>query len=187
MTNKKRINPKGKIYNAEQKRAIIDIIDKGLALFASEAHITTELIENKVVKLSLAACKALIAARKRKLAISKTKLITEEELNRGLAVLRLECIYATAFQRGDYKTALAATKELAEIHGVYIASKPSKVVKTVTNNTQNVLHITEDVVNSLDQFSDEQLKAALDQQEISPAQAQYLIDRREGKQPDEET
>lgn len=114
---------------------------------------------------------------KKKITVSPELLSTEEDNNRGLLIMRYECIYGSAMERGDLKTALAAAKELGAIQGIMNEVKQQAKPFNRTNivTTHNVLAIPQTTIDNLDALTDTQLRIGLSKGELSDEQADFLF------------
>lgn len=172
-------------YAPEHRVHITATIDKGIAYAASNDSVVKTLIET-VPQMNRARALALIAWRKRSIAITQARLVTLEDQNRGELILRLECVYALAMERGDVKGALSAAKELGILFGVSSPQQStSRSPRNVTHN--NVMfNIPDSQLDSLNELTDAQLRHALAKQEVSEPQAQFLVDSRVGLEVEED-
>jgi hypothetical protein len=177
MAEKIRKNPQ---WTAGEKEDITTIIDVGLAYGLPVEAIVTDLVDH-FSKMSRTMAIAYVANRKREIPVSKARLQMEEDLNRGVQLLRYESIYGLAMQRGDLKAALTAAKEIGAVQGLTV-DMPSKPVKSRSVNVENmnVLGIPDSVLKGLEEMSEEQLQISWANHEFTEDQAKLLYDQSRG-------
>ncbi len=178
MADKLRRNPQ---WTAAEKEDITTIIDVGFAYGLPVEAIVTDLVDH-FSKMSRTMAIAYVANRKREIPISKARLQMEEDLNRGVQLLRYEGIYGLAMQRGDLKAALSAAKEIGLVQGLTadMPVKTGRSPRSVNVENMNVLGIPESVLNGLEELSDEQLKISWSNHEFTEDQAKLLYDQSRG-------
>lgn len=171
---------RGPQWTAAEREDIITLIDCGFAYGLPVEAIVTDLVDH-FHKMSRAMAVGYVTARKRELPVSKARLQMEEDLNRGVQLLRYESIYGLAMQRGDFKSALAAAKEIGAVQGL-TADAPTKTTRSRSVNveTVNVLGIPDAVLQGLEELSDEQLQISWHNQEFTEDQAKLLYDQSRG-------
>lgn len=171
---------RGPQLTAAEREDITTIIDCGFAYGLPIEAIVTDLVDH-FSKMSRAMAVSYVNARRRQLPVSKARLQMEEDLNRGVQLLRYESVYGLAMQRGDLKAALSAAKEIGAVQGL-TADLPSRQGKSrsVTVETMNVMGIPEDVLKGLEELSDEQLQLSWANGEFTEAQADMLHDLSRG-------
>lgn len=180
--------PKKSEWTVQEQNEICKMIDTGISYGLPDSATIVSLCEAFPTMTKL---KAMwwIRDRRKGVAVSTNLLQTQEDNNRGLLIMRYECIYGSAMSRGDLKTALAAAKELGAIQGVMNEVKASggrPFGKSTTVSTVNVLSIPHSTIENLDALSDTQLRIGLSKGELNEEQANFLFNASRGL-PTEET
>jgi len=168
--------------SAEQRQKIEEIVKNGLAQCYRRETII-KLIVEYCPRVSRAVANGWISRILKSIARSDAKLLTDVNINRGLYLLRLEQAYAMAVERGDIKTAITAASAIAEAQGLK-ATTGTAGRKLVQNNvdksTTNILHVTPESLEDLNELSDAQITQALNRKEVTPKQAAALVAASEG-------
>lgn len=168
-------------WTAAEIEDIYATIDCGLAYGLPTEAIATDLLDTFYL-MSRPMAVSYINERRRRIVTSKAQLSVEEDLNRGIQILRYENIYALAMQRGDLRSALAAAKELGAVHGLMERDSPPKQSRSRTVHVEqmNVMGIPEDVLKGLEPTSDQQLELSWINKEFTEEQAKFLVDQSRG-------
>lgn len=162
---------------ADERQRIVEIVRNGLANCYRRETIV-KLIQEHCPKISRATASGWISRLIKEIAKSDARLMTDANINRGLYMLRLEQAYALAVDRGDIKLALAAASALAEAQGVKQGSggQTKRLVQNnVDKSTTNILHVTPEGIEDLNELSEAQIRQALNRKEVSPRQAEALV------------
>lgn len=171
-------------FTLSQRREIYETIDHALSHNMKTSVLVIQLMSNYEAMTDTGARK-MIQARQRMNAKTSAGLVEQSDINRGLYILRLESIYGLAMERGDFKCAAQAAKDLAAVQGVLIANQAAGPRKVV--NTNNFLAIAQHSVDNLHELSDAQLKLGLDKREVSVDQAKLLVDQSRGIYQDDDS
>lgn len=139
-------------------------------------------------KMTRSAAVGWINRCKNDLAISNRQLGIDEDTNRGIQILRYENVYALAMQRGDFKSALAAAKELGAIQGVLQTAKTTRIGTASQTNIENMnfAHIPDAALENLGELTDAQIKMAWVKGEFTEKQAKRLYDESRGQSVEED-
>jgi len=161
----------------EERQKIVEIVRNGLAnCYRRETII--KLIQEYCPRISRATASGWISRTLKEIAKSDARLMTDANINRGLYMLRLEQAYALAVDRGDIKLAIAAASALAEAQGIK-ATTGGQAKRLVQNNvdksTTNILQVTPDSLEDLNELSEAQIRQALNRREVTPKQAEALV------------
>lgn len=162
---------------ADERQRIVEIVRNGLANCYRRETIV-KLIQEYCPRISRATASGWISRLIKEIAKSDARLMTDANINRGLYMLRLEQAYALAVDRGDIKLALAAASALAEAQGVKQGSggQTKRLVQNnVDKSTTNILHVTPEGIEDLNELSEAQIRQALNRREVSPRQAEALV------------
>jgi len=162
---------------ADERQRIVEIVRNGLANCYRRETIV-KLIQEHCPKISRATASGWISRLIKEIAKSDARLMTDANINRGLYMLRLEQAYALAVDRGDIKLALAAASALAEAQGVKQGSggQTKRLVQNnVDKSTTNILHVTPEGIEDLNELSEAQIRQALNRKEVTPRQAEALV------------
>jgi len=162
---------------ADERQRIVEIVRNGLANCYRRETIV-KLIQEYCPRISRATASGWISRLIKEIAKSDARLMTDANINRGLYMLRLEQAYALAVDRGDIKLALAAASALAEAQGVKQGSggQTKRLVQNnVDKSTTNILHVTPEGIEDLNELSEAQIRQALNRKEVTPRQAEALV------------
>ena len=163
---------------AEERQRIVEIVRNGLANCYRRETIV-KLIQEYCPRISRTTASGWISRILKEIAKSDARLMTDANINRGLYMLRLEQAYALAVERGDIKLAIAAASALAEAQGIKQGSGGQGAKRLVQNNidksTTNIMHVTPDSVEDLNELSEAQIRQALNRREVTPKQAAALV------------
>lgn len=162
---------------ADERQRIVEIVRNGLANCYRRETIV-RLIMEECPKIGRAVASGWISRLIKEIAKSDARLMTDANINRGLYMLRLEQAYALAVDRGDIKLALAAASALAEAQGVKQGSggQTKRLVQNnVDKSTTNILHVTPEGIEDLNELSEAQIRQALNRKEVTPRQAEALV------------
>lgn len=163
----------------EEKMKIIEITKKGILDCTSRHHVIRLIVEN-VPKVSKRTASIMVNRIVKETARSEARLKLDESMNRGLLIARLEAAYTLAVNRGDVRSAISAAIELAKSQGVYPMAAKQTTPRVVDKSVTNVLNVTGEAIENLDELSDAQLRAALDRRVVSVKQSRALIDSSNG-------
>lgn len=139
-------------------------------------------------KMTRSAAVGWINRCKNELAVSNRQLGIDEDTNRGIQILRYENVYALAMQRGDFKSALAAAKELGAIQGVLQTAKTTRIGTATQTNIENMnfANIPDSALENLGELTDAQIKMAWVKGEFTEKQAKKLHDESRGLHSEED-
>ena len=164
--------------SADERQRVEEIVRNGLAQCYRRETIIRQIVEY-CPRLSRATANGWISRILKGIAKSDARLMTDANINRGLYMLRLEQAYALAVERGDIKLALAAASALAEAQGIKSSGSSPASRKLVQNNvdksTTNILHVTPEGLEDLNELSEAQIRQALNRKEVTPKQAEALV------------
>jgi len=170
--------------SAEERQKIEELVRNGLAQCYRRETIIKLILEHSP-KVSRATANGWISRILKGIAKSDARLLADTNINRGLYLLRLEQAYALAVERGDIKSALASASAIAEAQGIKQTTGGSTgrgrlVQNNVDKSTTNILHVTPEGLEDLNELSDAQITQALKRKEVTPRQAAALVAASEG-------
>lgn len=175
------------VFNAAEIHDINCIVDMGITYGMPIEAIVVDLCD-AFYKMTRSTAVGWINRRKNEIAISKRQLGIDEDTNRGIQILRYENVYALAMQRGDFKSALAAAKELGAIQGVLQTAKTTKIGTATQTNIENMTfaNIPDSALENLGELTDAQIKMAWVKGEFTEKQAKKLHDESRGLDSEED-
>lgn len=92
---------RAKDFEPELQDAVRKAVDSGLAAGLTNTELINR-IQALVPTITKKSAVGWVNARREKLSTSESTLNRDRDRNRGMALLRLECIYAAAFESGDF-------------------------------------------------------------------------------------